>query len=836
LTASDAARRLAADGPNELAAAKKRHVLRIALELLREPMLLLLVACGGIYLILGDRTEAWLLLGSIAVVIGIELAQEQKAERALEALRTLSSPRALVIRDGQRVRIAGREVVRGDALVLAEGDRVPADAILRDSHHLSVDESLLTGESVPVSKQAARDGSPPPSRPGGDGQPGVFAGTLVVAGQGLAEVTATGARSEMGRIGKSLETLTAEETSVQRETARLVRWFAAGGLTLCVIIALVYGMTRGSWLEGALAGLTMAISMVPEELPVILTVFLALGAWRISRRGVLTRRIPALEMLGETTVLCTDKTGTLTLNKMAVQRLIPDHALRDAHVADGPLPAETHELVRTAILASQAEPFDPMDQALHALTDRLPTDTGPRGSLVRQYPLSQHLLAVCHVWRLPDHANLLAAAKGAPEAIADLCRLGGESHTRIRHAATRMASDGLRVLGVAQARIADDDVPDSPRKLPFEFVGLVGLADPVRPSAPDAIRSCRAAGIRVVMITGDYPLTAKQIARDAGLDPGEEPITGPELERLDNAALRERIRRTNVCARIVPEQKLRLINALKANGEIVAMTGDGVNDAPALKAAHIGVAMGARGTDVAREAASLVLVEDDFSSIVQAIRLGRRIFDNLKKAMAYIFAVHVPIAGMALTPVLLQMPLLLLPMHIVFLELIIDPACSIAFEMEPEESDVMQRPPRKPNTPLMSWRDLGFSVLQGAWVLLIGLAIFAAALAGGRGELETRALAFVSLVVTNLALIVTNRSWTRSFLQSARIPNPAIIWIAGGALAVLGLVLYVPWLQRLFHFAAPRPQDLALCLLAGLAGIAGLEGLKMRFHPRPKVR
>lgn len=827
LSQAEAARRLRAEGANELPSSARRGLGAIAWDLVREPMILLLVACGTIYLFLGDAREALLLLASIGVIIGIELYQHQKAERALEALRDLSSPRALVIRDGTRVRIPGREVVRGDLMVLEEGDRVPADGLVRACEHLLVDESLLTGESAPVRKSPRADARRL-DRPGGGGLPSVFAGTLVVAGEGRAEVAATGARTEMGRIGRSLQAISPEQTRVQRETARLVRIFAVLGVSLCVLVAVLYSLTRGNWLQGVLAGLTLAISMVPEELPVVLTVFLALGAWRLSRRQVLTRRVPVVEMLGSATVLCVDKTGTLTLNRMTVQQLFANGATHTVKPNDPvQLPEACRELAAVSGLASRRQPFDPTEQALHQLAARADLARLHREwTLIREYPFSKTLLAVAYGWRSSDEPQCLVAAKGAPEAIARLCRLQGPEAERAAEATGAMASAGLRVLGVAKARVPEPRLQEPLEALPFEWVGLVGLADPVRPSVPEAIRECREAGVRVIMMTGDYPGTAQQIARQIGLEGAAGLMTGPELDQMDDAALAQRIRRVNLFARIVPEQKLRLVNALKANGEIVAMTGDGVNDAPALKAAHIGIAMGARGTDVAREAAALVLLDDDFSSIVRAIRMGRRIFDNLKKAMAYIFAIHVPIAGMSLIPVILRWPLVLLPVHIVFLELIIDPACSIAFEAEPEEADVMSRPPRRPDAPLVSRRTAGLSVLQGASVLLIVLAMFAVTLWRGKGEAETRAMTVASLIVGNLALIFTNRSWSRTIPQTLRTPNPALWWITAGALAVLGLVLYVPALRELFRFATLHPDDLALCLLAGTLGVIWFELLK----------
>jgi Ca2+-transporting ATPase len=830
LSEDEAAARLKGEGINELPTSRRRSIVAIAFEVVRQPMFLLLVACGAIYLVLGDRREAFMLLGFVFVVMSITLYQERKTERALEALRDLSSPRALVIRGGEQKRIAGRDVVRGDILILAEGDRVPADAALESCSSLLVDESLLTGESVSVRK-VAWDGATEMSRPGGEDLSFVYSGTLVVKGYGIAQALATGLHTELGKIGKALQTVEHEETPLQRETGRLVRILGIVAFALCAVVAIVYGATRGNWLNGLLAGITLAMAMLPEEFPVVLTIFLAVGAWRISQKRVLTRRVPALETLGSATVLCVDKTGTLTLNRMSVSKMFAQGELYDVDdQKQEPLPETFHELVEFGILASQREPLDPMEKALKELGHRTLAQTEHLHDdwmLVREYPLSQDLLAMSHVWKSRDGQDYVIAAKGAPEAIADLCHFNEAHMEALSAQIASMANEGLRILGVAKAQFKQTSLPGEQHDFIFEFLGLVGLADPVRPAVPPALRECYAAGIRVVMITGDYPGTAQNIARQIGLTPMDECLTGPELDRMDDLELQQRLKTVNIFARVVPEQKLRLVNALKANGEIVAMTGDGVNDAPALKSAHIGIAMGGRGTDVAREASALVLLDDDFSSIVQAVKLGRRIFDNLKKAMAYIFAIHVPIAGMSLIPVLFKWPLALLPVHIAFVELIIDPACSVVFEAEPEEADVMNRPPRNAKEPFIGGRMIGLSLLQGVSVLLIVLGVFGITLYRGHGELEARAFSFTTLIIANLGLIFTNRSWSRTILATLRSPNAALWWVLGGALAFLAVVLYVPFLRALFRFAPLGAADLAICLAAGAASIMWFEGFKV---------
>jgi Ca2+-transporting ATPase len=826
LSEVEASRRLKEDGYNELPSSKGRSILTTAWDVVREPMFVMLFACGTVYLLLGDVHEALMLLGFVFVVVGITLYQESKAERALEALRDLSSPRALVVRDGKRSRIPGREVVRGDLIVLTEGDRVPADALILSCSHLSTDESLLTGESVAVSK-VEWDGVQEMSRPGGDDLPFVFSGTLIVQGQGVARVRATGSNTEMGRIGTALQSVKIEGTVLQREIGRLVRHVAILGLSLGVLVVVLYGLTRDSWLNGFLAGITTAMALLPEELPVVLTIYLALGAWRLSKKQVLTRRVPAIETLGSATVLCVDKTGTLTMNRMSIRKLVVDSTTYDLGFESlNALPDESHRLIEFGILASQRDPFDPMEKAFHELgnhqlanTEHLHADW----TLERGYPLSPSLLAMSHVWKSPTGKDYVLAAKGAPEAVADLCHLNAERTQAIGEQVAVMAQEGLRVLGVARGVYRLQTLPGEQHDFTFDFLGLVGLADPVRPTVPAAVQECYTAGMRVVMITGDHRKTAQSIARQVGLKPLDEIISGPELDQMNDAELQDRIKQVNVFARMVPEQKLRLVNALKANGEIVAMTGDGVNDAPALKAAHIGIAMGGRGTDVAREAASLVLLDDDFSSIVQAVRMGRRIFDHLQKAMTFIVAVHVPIAGMSVLPVVFGWPLVLLPVHVLFLQLVIDPACTLVFEAEPEEDDVMRRPPRNPKERLFGSGTLGVGLMEGACVLLIVLAAFLIALYGWQDEKDARALGFTTLVLANLGLIFANLSWSRTILSTLQSSNTALWWVLGGTLIFLSLVLYVPFLRNLFHFSLLHPGDLLLCFVGGGLSIAWFE-------------
>ncbi len=848
LSAETAIANLQRDGYNELPSAQSRSLWIIAWETIQDPIFLLLVGGGVIYWILGDLQEALILLGFVIFIAGISLYQEGKTEHALAALRDLSSPRALVIRDGERQRIAGREVVVGDMVILAEGDRVPADAIVLDCLNLSTDESLLTGESLPVRKTAAV-GKVEMARPGGDDLPLVFSGTLVVQGQGIAQVRSIGAQTEMGKIGTALQTVQPESTPLQREMNRLVSRLFGIALFLCAAIVVIYGFTKGDWLQGVLAGITLAMAILPNEFPVVVTIFLALGAWRISQKHVLARRASAVETLGAATVLCVDKTGTLTLNQMAVQQLFAYNHAKNSHPYDlalhsqVPLPEAVHELVEFSILASQRDPFDPMEKAFKELgeyslahTEHLHNDW----QLLRAYPLSPDLLAMSHVWQSADGQKYEIATKGAPEAIADLCHFTVQQQQILAAQVSEMAGQGLRVLGVAKASLLDapppfvpphpsldlNHLPERQHDFPFQFLGLVGLSDPVRPTVAAAIAECDTAGIRVVMITGDYPETAQSIAAQAGLTQTGEIITGAALEQMSDTELQQHIQNTNIFARAVPEQKLRIVNALKDRGEVVAMTGDGVNDAPALKAAQIGIAMGQRGTDVARESAALVLLDDDFSSIVQSVKIGRRIFDNLRKAMAYLLAIHIPIAGMSLIPVLFKLPLVLLPVHVAFLHLIIDPACSIVLEAEPAEANVMQRPPRNPQEPLFGRKNVGLAILQGMGILVIILTIFLITLDRQQGDLNARTLTFTTLILANLGLILSTSSSPPLSLKILRSPNSTLWWVIGGGLLFLAIVLYVPFLSKLFSFSFLHPIDLAICVGGSTICLLWFELLK----------
>jgi Ca2+-transporting ATPase len=825
LSSSEASIRLQAEGANELPTEDARNTWHIFLELLKEPMIFLIVAAGIIFFLLAEVLDGIILMTAISIAIVITVFQQRKTEGALSALRDLSSPHALVVRDGVRIRIPGRDIVRGDYVLISEGDRIPADATLCEGSSITVDESILTGESIPVRKE--------PDNQMGNGafSPNLFSGTLVVAGHGAAIVTATGIKTELGHIGTALQSIGIQRTQLQRDIDRLVRIFAVVGLSVAVGVIVVYGLTRESWLEGALAGIATAMSLLPAEFPVVLTIFVALGSWRMSQERVLARRPAVIETLGSATVICVDKTGTLTMNSMTVSELIVNGMSHT--VNDEPLPDAFHTIVEYAALASPIHTFDPMDRAFRQLAERklaASVHDHTEWELTREYPLSSQLLALTHVWDAQDDSHFIVAAKGAPESIADLCHLDDEERLRLLERVTTAANNGLRVLAVATARFERNTPhPDSAHSFNFSLLGLACLHDPVRPGVAQAVSTCAAAGVRTVMITGDFPGTALAVAREIGIEHGNTCITGPEMAEMTPADLAERVRTVNVFARMIPEQKLQLIRALKTNGEVVGMTGDGVNDAPALRAADIGIAMGARGTDVAREAAALVITDDDFSSITAGIRRGRGIFDNLRKAMSYLIAVHVHLVGIAIIPLFAPAwPLVLLPLQISFLQLIIDPTSSIVFEMEEIDPDIMTIPPRPVGSSLFDKRSLSIAIAQGLTVLISVLVVYFWSVRADQPDDVVRSITFTTLVLSNLGLLLVNRSWRLPLWKMRGIRrNPAAKWIITATLLVLTAMMAMPFLRDAFHFGELSLLQCGAAVAAAFVGVAWFELFKL---------
>jgi P-type Ca2+ transporter type 2C len=757
-------------------------------------------------MLIGSLDDALILFGFIAVSIGITLFQQRKSERALDAIKDLSSPKSTVIRDGVQVKIFSRELVIGDLILIREGERISADAELIQCNDMQVDESLLSGESVPIAKTVGEL---------------VYSGCLLVRGSALAVVLATGLNTEIGKIGKSLNQIDNAQSPLQKDIRTLIKRFAIFGVFISTLVLLLFGLLQGEWLKGLLTAISLTMALLPEEFSVILTVFMALGVWRISRQRVLTRHAPVIETLGSITTLCVDKTGTITQNKMSLQVLATPRNMVHLNGKSTLLDESAKQLLSTAVLASETEAFDPMELAYKESIALLWPEHAKlieQHELVHEYGLTADLPAMTHVWNTGKQ-QYMVAIKGAPEAVMKLCQLPEQEMSGIQQQMRQMAAEGLRMLGVACAEYRSSgnnhEWPPSPAGFNFQWLGLTGLKDPIRDEVPAAVAQCKTAGIRVVMITGDHALTAQSIARQVGVA-SEKVLSGLDIDALGNQALQLAVRDVGVFVRIKPDQKLRIVQALQTNGEIVAMTGDGVNDAPALKVAHVGISMGLRGTDVAREASSLVLLDDNFSSIVNAIRQGRQIYDNLRKAVVYVIAVHIPIAGAVFVPLLFGAPPLLAPVHIMFLEMIIDPACAVVFEMEAPEGDVMQRPPRSVSQKIFSTGQVLLAISQGFGLMVIVLVLYLGLLEQGASQELATTLGFASLVLGNLGLILSSRSKTHSVLHLLKIPNSSQKWIAGIALGGFGLLLAVPYLRDRLRLELFDLQQ-GFLLLAGTA-------------------
>lgn len=833
LSHEEAAASLIQYGRNELLAAPQRSWLRIVQSVLAEPMFLLLLLAAGLYLLLGDLAEGLVLSAFALLTIGMVILQERRSEHAIDALKALSTAYALVIREGLTQRIVSAEVVPGDLFILEEGERIAADGVLLSCQELSADESLLTGESMPVNKQASASEIPTEitTAPGGGDQSLVYSGSLVTRGKGLAKAIATGKNTQIGSIGASLASIELAPTRLQINTGKMVRLFGINAAILSVFLIIFYGVVRGEWLQGILSGITLSMTLLPQEFPLALTIFFALGAWRLAKINVLARRTAVIETLGATTVLCVDKTGTLTENKMRVCHLHVNETDLLSTGTETQLAENLHPLLEYANLATRDRSFDPMDLAIRKLATATLINTEhlhEQWPLHREYGLSPQLLAMSHVWR-SNTDTYEVASKGAPEAIADLCHYSPEQTEKLMLQVSQLATNGMRVLAVAAGRHLGSILPANQHDFDFEFLGLIGFEDPLRVSVPQAVAEARSAGIKVKMLTGDFPATARAIAAQAGIGLNAAVLTGTEVAAMDDKMLQDAVEQTDVYARIMPEQKLRLVQALKLSGEVVAMTGDGVNDAPALKAAHIGIAMGQSGTDVAREAAAIVLLEEDFGKIVAAVRLGRRIFDNLRKVMLYIVAVHVPIAGLALIPVLMGWPIMLMPVHVVMIEMIINPMCAFAFENEPEEKDIMKLPPRPINEGLIGLPQLILGLVQGGVLLLTCLLVYRWVLLSGQSTDLARTLTFLTLTAGNLMMIRIIASRKISFVNLFSAQHRAYWLITAASVTLVTIFIAIPWLRGAFYFAVPTLQATVIAIVIGLLAGAALDLAK--WHP-----
>ena len=818
LTSAQAAKLLEQYGKNELTSGKKGKFLRKALHILGEPMFLLLFFAAVVYFILGEPKDGAVMFIFITGVVGIDVMQEWKTDRTLAALQKMTAPRVKALRDGREQVIPGEELVPGDVFFLCEGDRVPADAVILTCSDFCVDESMLTGESAGVWKTAKKDG------PEGTAGDTCYAGTLVIQGNAALLTERTGITTEYGKIGLNVAEAPEEDTPLQRQTAGLVKVCAA----IAAVLFLLAGIFTYFSLSGLgeaermtrsiLAGVTLAMALIPEEFPVVLTVFLSMGAWRLAKKHSLVRRLPSVETLGAVSVLCCDKTGTLTMNKMSVGR---------TWAAD----KDERTLLMLMGMGCEPEAYDPMEKAMlqYCGEQGISEEEIFGGSLVKEYAFTNGKKMMGHVW-LRD-GRLTAAVKGSPEKVAAICRSGEEIDEALQ-IGKDMAAEGLRVIAVASAEEDADffEIPEEPERWKLRLCGLIGLSDPPRPGISEDIRVCRNAGIRVIMITGDNGVTASSVARRIGIDGGKV-VTGDEMEQMTDEELGKAAAETSVFSRVVPEHKMRIIKALQKNGETVAMTGDGVNDAPALKYADIGIAMGLRGSEVSREAADLILLDDNFTTIVETVKDGRRIYDNIRRAVGYIFTIHLPIILASLLPPLFGTPpsaQMLLPVHIVLLELIIDPTCSIVLERQPAEPDIMKRKPEESRGRLLTPQILAKSVLQGIAIAIASFAVYFFHLKNCPDRaVVSRSMGLMVIMISNLFLVLVNCSDSESALRSLfRLLKDRGMLAAFAAMVLMPAVIFYSPVNTFLKLAPLSAGQLAVAVLVSAAAVFWYEVIK----------
>jgi len=811
LTQAEAETALREHGPNEIRKGPS-PILAFLAGLLHEPMLMLLLGVVIIYFVLGENAEAYFMLVAVLIVSGISLFQDWRSRRAIRALEALTAPLSKVIRNSEVIRISTTGIVPGDLLVCEEGTTVNADGAIVFGHDFSVNESILTGEAESVFK--------------GDGAE-IFSGTTVSSGLAVARVTATGNQARIGQLGRSVLEIESASSPLQEEISRFVKNMAIIGLVVFALVTVFHYYTQQDLLESLLKGLTLAMSILPEEIPVAFATFMALGAWRLMKHGVIVRHVRTVETLGSATVICTDKTGTITENRMHLQGWYIPATGRYHDRSDG-ISAEAVPLLTTAMWASEPVPFDPMERAIHSLYGSFADpDARVAYKMAHEYPLGGKPPMMTHVFRSADGDQVIAA-KGAPEAILASCQLDEASRVNVLREIDRLADAGFRILGVARGPEHLRDFPDNQSDIPMTFLGLLVFHDPPKENIRNVFDAFSAAGVRLKIITGDIARTTRAVARQAGMDSLDQSIDGEALMALPPEAFAREVHTTALFTRMYPEAKLAVVEALKADREVVAFVGDGVNDGPALKAAHIGVAMGQRGTDLARSAASLILQQDDLGAMVTALGAGRRIYTNLKKAIRYIISIHIPIILTVSLPLFLgwQYPDIFTPVHVIFLELVMGPTCSIVFEREPMEVDALQRPPRPLNEHFLSRPELLMSVLQGLMITAAVMGMYEYGIRSGFGETRIRSLVFTTLIFSNVLLTLVNRSFTHSLFTSLRHRNDLLAGILLATLAALTAMLVIHPVRGFFGLAPLDARDITYSFLAAAAGVLWMEAWK----------
>jgi P-type Ca2+ transporter type 2C len=811
-------------GRNALNFKKENGILEAIFSLLKEPMVLLLFLAATIYLISGNTGDAVFLAAAIVLVSAISLYQDSRSRNALAQLKDLSQPHCKVIRDGEVQEINSDELVIGDSMMIEEGSPVAADGAIVHSNDFSVDESILTGESLAVFKDAdAQDNA-------------VFRGTTVASGLAIATVTAVGNETKLGKIGKSLESIGEEKTPLEIQISSFVKkMVVAGALVFAIVWAINYLSSR-DLMDSLLKALTLAMSILPEEIPVAFTTFMALGSWRLMKMGIVVKQMKTVETLGSATVICTDKTGTLTENKMSLAKLyvFPENSICAPEEARA---EAALSLIRMAMFASEPIPFDPMELALHqAYAQAFPADERPLFHMVREYPLAGKPPLMTHIFENKNGQRVIAA-KGAPEALIRSSKLTEADKKQVETALRELTGTGYRVLGVGEATLSGADYPDSQTAFEFQFKGLVAFYDPPKHNIQAVLEDFYAAGIQVKIVTGDNAATTRAIAKQIGFRGQEMAVSGETLMHQSDKELQEIVAETQVFTRMFPEAKLRIIDALKANNEIVAMTGDGVNDGPALKSAHIGIAMGKKGTEIAKQAASLVLLEDDLSKMVDAVAMGRKIYSNLKKAIQYVISIHIPIILTVFLPLALGWiyPNIFSPVHVIFLELIMGPTCSIIYENEPMEQNTMLQKPRPFTSTFFNWKELATSVLQGLMITVGVLLAYQYAVQQGLGEAATRTMVFSALISANIFLTLVNRSFYYSILTTLRYKNNLVPLVIFATLIISGLLIYVGPLARFFEFEALQGIHLGVGIGLGFLSVIWYEVVKWRARLKRKT-
>ncbi|WP_375584217.1 cation-translocating P-type ATPase [Cyclobacterium xiamenense] len=804
-------------GQNTLNYKKENSVLDALIKLAKEPMIILLLVASLIYFVSGKTGDGTFLVSAIIIVSIISLFQDSRSRNALQKLKTLTQPNCKVIRDGNLEEIKSESLVVGDSLVVEEGTSIAADGRIVHSNDFSVNESILTGESLSVLKDKEKEDNL------------VFKGTTVESGLAIVTITNIGNDTKLGKIGKSLESIKEEKTPLELQINSFVKKLViAGALVFLVVWAINYFHSY-DLLDSLLKALTLAMSILPEEVPMAFSAFMAIGAWRLMKMGIVVKQMKTVETLGSATVLCTDKTGTITENKMSLARLFVPSGQKISNPEDD-LTAGERQLITVAMWASEPIPFDPMEVALHDTYIKLNKEDARQDfKMAHEYPLDGEPPMMTHIFE-NGKGKRIVAAKGAPEALMNVCHLTKEERQQIEQAIQTITSEGYRVLGVGESDFEGSSFPETQQEIPFTFKGIVAFYDPPKKNINKVLEDFYEAGIAVKIITGDNASTTTAIARQIAFKGYEQSVSGDELMKLSDDELKEKVVQTNIFTRMFPEAKLRIITALKAKGQIVAMTGDGVNDGPALKAAHIGIAMGKKGTEIAKQAASLILVEDDLSKMVDAVAMGRKIYANLKKAIQYIISIHIPIILTVFIPLALGWvyPNIFSPVHIIFLELVMGPTCSIIFENEPMEKNTMTQKPRPFSTTFFKGKELTTSAIQGLIITAGTLSIYQYSIYQSYDEALTRTMVFIVLIAANIFLTLVNRSFYYSILTTMKYKNNLILLIIGITITITALLLFVPLLTAFFGFAQVNATQLFTGIGVGFVSVIWFELVKIR--------